>query len=241
MTQIKLSAVIITLNEEKNIARCLDSLQGVADEIVVIDSFSTDDTEKICSAYGVRFIQHPFDGYIEQKNYGIQQAVYTHILSLDADEALSDELKQSIGHFKMHWHADGYSLNRLTNYCGHWIYHCGWYPDTKLRLWDKRYGQWAGENGMDALPMPDCGNCACKYTSSKPGDSVDFPSCYGRTSNDDVAAVREQAVVGVDALALKPGICLQPSQNASDKPACSSDRYSRISGKPNDKTHGKQC
>ena len=92
----KISAVIITFNEEKNIGRCLDSLTGIVDEIVVIDSFSTDKTQEICEQKGVKFITHKFDGHIQQKNWAITQATFQYVLSLDADEALSKELKKSI-------------------------------------------------------------------------------------------------------------------------------------------------
>jgi len=142
--QVKISAVIITFNEEKNIGRCLDSLQKVADEIVVVDSCSNDKTCEICEKYGVRFIQNRFKGHIEQKNFAMQQAEYDWVLSLDADEVLSLELTDSILKVKKDWVIDGYAFNRLTNYCGTWIRHCGWYPDTKLRLWDKRRGRWGG-------------------------------------------------------------------------------------------------
>lgn len=141
---VKISAVIITFNEEKNIERCLESLQGVTDEIVVIDSHSTDKTRLICEKYGVKFIEHDFEGYIRQKNYAISQATFPHQLSLDADEALSDELKNEIKKIKENWHCDGYRMNRLANYCGKWIRHCGWYPDTKLRLYDSAKGKWEG-------------------------------------------------------------------------------------------------
>ena len=80
-----LSVVIITFNEEKNISRCLDSIESIADDIVVVDSFSTDKTEHICSQFNVRFIQHKFEGHIEQKNWALQQSKYPHVLSLDAD------------------------------------------------------------------------------------------------------------------------------------------------------------
>jgi glycosyltransferase involved in cell wall biosynthesis len=145
----KISATIITYNEEKNIERCLKSLQGIADEIVVVDSHSTDKTEEICKQYQVKFIKHAFEGHIEQKNYAITQVTYPYVLSLDADEALSPELKESILHVKNNWTADGYYFNRLTNYCGSWIKHCGWYPDKKLRLWDSRKGKWGGVNPHD--------------------------------------------------------------------------------------------
>jgi glycosyltransferase involved in cell wall biosynthesis len=146
---IPISVVIITFNEEKNIGRCLESVRDIADDIVVLDSFSTDKTEEICKQYGARFFQHRFDGHIEQKNRAITYATFPHILSLDADEALSPQLKNSILVVKEKWQADGYYFNRLTNYCGHWIRHCGWYPDRKLRLWDSRKGKWGGLNPHD--------------------------------------------------------------------------------------------
>lgn len=150
---IQLSAVVITFNEEKNIERCILSLQGVADEIVVVDSYSNDRTEAICAQYGVRFIQHPFAGHIQQKNWAITQASSPYVLSLDADEALSEELRKSILAVKKNWTAQGYTFNRLNNYCGQWIHHSGWYPDRKLRLWDSRLGQWAGANPHDRYEM----------------------------------------------------------------------------------------
>lgn len=149
----QLSVVIITYNEEKNIARCLDSVKEIADEIVVLDSFSTDNTWDICKSHGVKFFQHAFDGHIQQKNRAITYASYPHILSLDADEALDDTLKASVAEVKQHWTHDGYYMNRLTNYCGHWVRHCNWYPDAKLRLWDSRKGAWTGINPHDKYEL----------------------------------------------------------------------------------------
>lgn len=143
---IQLSAVIITFNEEKNIERCLKSLLPVADEIVVLDSFSTDATEEICKRYGVKFFKQKFAGYVEQKNDVLKFASFHYRLSLDADEALSDELTQSILELKKNWKDDAYSFNRLTNYCGQWIRHCGWYPDRKVRLFTADAGSWKGED-----------------------------------------------------------------------------------------------
>jgi glycosyltransferase involved in cell wall biosynthesis len=150
---IQLSVVIITFNEEKNIGRSLDSVKDIADDIVVVDSFSKDKTEEICKIKGVRFVQHKFDGHVEQKNWAISQAKFRHVLSIDADEALSGELKKSILAVKNNWAKDGYYMNRLTNYCGKWIYHCGWYPDRKLRLWDSRKGKFEGVNPHDKYEM----------------------------------------------------------------------------------------
>jgi glycosyltransferase involved in cell wall biosynthesis len=151
--QIKLSVVIITFNEENNIARCLASVNALADDIVVVDSYSTDKTKQICIENEVRFIEHQFDGHIEQKNWAIKQAKYQYVLSLDADEALTENLQQAILNINNNWEADAYSFNRLTNFCGAWIRHCGWYPDKKLRLWDITKGKWGGDNPHDKVIM----------------------------------------------------------------------------------------
>jgi len=150
---IKLSAVIITFNEERNIERCLNSLKEVADEIVVLDSFSIDRTKEICLQHKVSFYEHAFDGHIQQKNRAITYAKYPHVLSLDADEALNEQLIKSIKEVKAAFNLQGYYMNRLTNYCGHWVKHCGWYPDKKLRLWDSRLGHWTGINPHDKYEL----------------------------------------------------------------------------------------
>lgn len=150
--QVKLSGVVITFNEEINIARCLDSLKNVVDEIIVVDSYSTDKTAEICRSYGVNFIQNEFKGHIEQKNFAIQKASYDHVLSLDADEVLSLPLQESILKFKDTDQLNGaFQVSRLTSYCGSWIRHCGWYPDRKIRLWDRRQGAWGGVNPHDKV------------------------------------------------------------------------------------------
>jgi glycosyltransferase involved in cell wall biosynthesis len=141
---MKISAVIITLNEEKNLARCLDSVRDVVDEIVILDSFSGDRTEEIAVEYGVKFIKRAWKDFSQSKNYANAQASHDYILSLDADEALSDELAETIRRLKENDLLDGYFVNRRTNYCGKWITHCGWYPDQKLRLWNRKKGQWEG-------------------------------------------------------------------------------------------------
>lgn len=149
----KISAVIITFNEEKNIARCLKSLENIADEILVLDSFSTDKTEEICREYGVNFQQHDFDGHIQQKNRAMKMAAHDFVLSLDADEALDEVLVKEIIIAKKNLTADGYKFNRMTNYIGQWIRHSGWYPDTKLRLWNRTKGSWGGTNPHDKVIM----------------------------------------------------------------------------------------
>lgn len=150
---VKISGVVITYNEERNIERCLQSLHDICDEIVVVDSFSSDRTKVICEQFGVRFIENPFAGHIEQKNFAMNQAGNDYVLSLDADEALSSELQQAITMVKQDWTHDAYRFNRFTNYCGQWIKHSGWYPDTKTRLWDRRKGKWGGTNPHDSVQM----------------------------------------------------------------------------------------
>ena len=150
---MKLSVVIITFNEERNIERCLLSVQELADEILVVDSFSKDRTIEICEKYQAKVIQNPFEGHIQQKNFAMLQAQFDWILSLDADEALSDELTKSIIQIKSieKSKVNLYEMNRLTNYCGSWVKHCGWYPDTKVRLVNRKFAKWGGVNPHDKL------------------------------------------------------------------------------------------
>ena len=150
---MKLSVVIITFNEERNIERCLLSVQELADEILVVDSFSKDKTLTICEKYQAKVIQNPFEGHIQQKNFAMEQASNDWILSLDADEALSEELALAIKQVKSAEKpkVNLYEMNRLTNYCGSWVKHCGWYPDTKVRLVNRRFAKWGGVNPHDKL------------------------------------------------------------------------------------------
>lgn len=140
----KISVVIITLNEERNIERCLKSVLKVADEIVVVDSFSTDNTPMICKKYEVNFQQTEWKGYSETKNYANSLATNDWILSLDADEALSDELSESIIDYKINGKLKPLKIARLTNYCGNWIKHGAWYPDYKVRIFNRNNSKWQG-------------------------------------------------------------------------------------------------
>jgi glycosyltransferase involved in cell wall biosynthesis len=152
---MKLSVVIITFNEERNLQRCLESVKDVASEIIVLDSFSTDSTREIAEKYRATFVQHAFDGHIQQKNRAWKLASHEWVLSLDADEALDEELQQSIRRAveENNAHVDGFTMNRLTNYCGTFIHHSGWYPDTKLRLFRKGKGEWGGVNPHDKFEV----------------------------------------------------------------------------------------
>ncbi|HOF20741.1 MAG TPA: glycosyltransferase family 2 protein [Bacteroidales bacterium] len=149
----KISGVIISYNEEKHIGKCLASLQGIADEIIVVDSFSDDSTRDVCSRFNVRFIEQAFKGYVEQKNSALGFAGNRYVLSLDADEELSEELRESILKIKDNPEYDGYQFNRLTNYCGKWMKYSGWYPDRHIRLFDTEKGRWAGTNPHDKIRM----------------------------------------------------------------------------------------
>jgi glycosyltransferase involved in cell wall biosynthesis len=153
VTPIKISATIITFNEEKKLEPCIQSLVGIVDEIVVVDSYSTDGTEAICCKYQVKFIKQKFEGYVAQKNFAVQQASHNYILSLDADERISSELRDSILKVKQNWgNVDGYVMNRYNYYCGRWMRFSGWY-ERKIRLWDRRKASWGGTDPHDSIIM----------------------------------------------------------------------------------------
>ena len=142
---MKLSATIVALNEERNIVRAIESLHGV-DEVVVVDSGSTDRTRKIARSLGARVIEEPWRGYAAQKNFAAEYASHDWILSLDADEALGEVLSAEVLELKQDGpRFDAYSMPRLAQYCGRWIRHSGWYPDRKVRLYHRRRALWTGE------------------------------------------------------------------------------------------------
>jgi len=141
----KFSVSIITLNEEKNIDSCLKSVIDLTDDIIVVDSGSTDRTKEICEKYPVRFIYNKFVDYGTQKAFAASQSKYDFVLSIDADEMLSDKLIESIKNIKVLDEQNiAFSFNRLNFHCGKPVKHCGWYPDKKLRLWNKKFGNWQG-------------------------------------------------------------------------------------------------
>lgn len=155
---MKISATIITFNEERNIERCVRSLLPVADEIIVLDSYSTDQTEAICATLGVRFEKRKWEGYAASKNYLNSLATGDFIFSIDADEEVDNELTTEINRIKEQQNNNvAYSVNRLTNYCGKWIKHSGWYPDVKTRLFPKNGSYWEGEFVHEELIIPN--NC----------------------------------------------------------------------------------
>jgi len=141
----KLSVTIITYNEEKCIRDALESVKW-ADEIVVIDSLSTDRTVEICREYTERVYQVAWHGYVKQKNIATEKTSYDWVLNIDADERISEglakEIRQVLAETPQY---AGYFMPRKTYYLGAWINHCGWYPDYKLRLFDKRVSKWVGK------------------------------------------------------------------------------------------------
>lgn len=140
----QLSAVIISLNEERNLENCILSIQAIADEIVLLDSYSTDATLAIAKKYNCHIVQEQFIGFGPQKNKAIALASHDWILSIDADECLSASLQKSIQAWKQSTPSHAlYTMNRLTNYAGHWIRFGGWYPDTLLRLFNRQYAQFS--------------------------------------------------------------------------------------------------
>jgi glycosyltransferase involved in cell wall biosynthesis len=141
---MKITATIITLNEERNIARAIESLR-CCDEILIVDSGSVDRTVELSEKLGARVVEAGWRGYAGQKNWAAEQSSHDWILSLDADEALSEALESEILNLKKTGpRYDGYTMPRLARYLGRWILHSGWYPDRKVRLYDRRKAQWIG-------------------------------------------------------------------------------------------------
>jgi glycosyltransferase involved in cell wall biosynthesis len=141
---MNLSVIGITYNEERNIGRCLASVKGIADEIIVVDSGSTDATETIAQSFGAVVYKRPWDDFASARNFGAGKAKHDLILTLDADEELSPELRRSIAEAKTLPEARAYRFIRLSNYCGKWIRHGGWYPDIKARIYDRKKTKWQG-------------------------------------------------------------------------------------------------
>ena len=150
----KISACIITYNEEKNILDCLKSVEW-ADEIIIVDSFSTDKTLEICRKFTDRIFQRRWAGYIDQKNFALGQSRCQWVLFLDADERLSpmltEEIQKELSSGPEKW--DGFSFPRHVYYLGRWINHGGWYPDRSLRLFKKDKGRWAGIDPHDKVAV----------------------------------------------------------------------------------------
>lgn len=152
--RMKISATVITFNEEENIAAALESLFW-ADEIIVVDSESADRTVEIALRYTKQVFVRQWPGYSDQKNFAADRARNDWIFSLDADERVSDELAREIEQLDSDLESRyaGFEMPRLTFYLGRWIKHSGWYPDLKLRLYDRKRGRWRGEYVHESLEV----------------------------------------------------------------------------------------
>jgi len=154
---VGLSVCIITLDEEENLPRCLASVRDLADEIVVVDSGSTDGTRALAAEAGARVVEQAFLGHVRQKQLALEQATQDWVLCLDADEWLDDDLAAAVGRVIEARSAegpDGYEVNRRTRYLGAWIDHCGWSPEWRLRLVRRGRGRWEGVDPPDHLVVP---------------------------------------------------------------------------------------
>lgn len=152
----KISATIITRNEQSRIDQCLRSLQGVADEIIVVDSFSTDDTADICRKNGCNVSQRQFHGYGAQRQYATSLTSHRYVLAIDADEVLSPALRKNLMKLKSEGFTHRvYAFSRLNFYCGTPVRHSGWYPDLQTRLFDKSYASWNLRDVREKVVFPD--------------------------------------------------------------------------------------
>jgi glycosyltransferase involved in cell wall biosynthesis len=141
---VRLTVTVITFNEADHIAAALDSVAW-ADEIIVVDSHSADDTAEIARAKGARVFVRDWPGYSEQKNFAADQASHEWVLSLDADERVTPELAREIrGLLTGEPAARGYRVRRVSRYLGRWIRTTDWFPDYQLRLYDRHAGRWNG-------------------------------------------------------------------------------------------------
>jgi glycosyltransferase involved in cell wall biosynthesis len=142
---MNISATIITLNEQKNIIRAIESLR-CCDEVLVVDCGSNDRTTEAARNLGARVIESEWRGFAGQKNLAAAEAANDWILSIDADEALSEALEAEIWRIKKEGPKfDAYTMPRMAKYLGRWIMHSGWYPDRKVRLYDRRKAKWIGD------------------------------------------------------------------------------------------------
>jgi glycosyltransferase involved in cell wall biosynthesis len=153
MSKLPLSVAIIAYNEEARLPRCLQSVQAIAGEIVVVDDGSKDRTVEIAEQHGARVIKHEWLGYVGQKNFAWEQCREPWVLSIDADEVLTPELAASIERtLQGEELLDGYALNRRTFYLGDWIWHA-WYPEWRPRLARREKARWKGVDPHDYLDV----------------------------------------------------------------------------------------
>jgi len=204
---VKISATIITFNEERNIARAIESLR-CCDEIVVIDSGSNDRTVELATNLGARVIDHAWAGYASQKNFASDSAANDWILSIDADESLSEALEAEIWQIKKSGpEYDAYTVPRLAQYLGRWILHSGWYPDRKVRLFNRRKAEWAGEYVHEAVQVSGrVGHLQANllhFTCSSLSEHLKSMDQYTTLAAEQIVAQKKP--IGLKNLLLEPG------------------------------------
>ena len=201
-----LSVVIITHNEENNIGECLESVRW-ADEIIVVDSDSVDRTEEICSRFGVDFYREPWKGFARQKNSAIEKATRGWILSLDADERVTPQLREEIiTVLGSDYPENGYFIARKNFFLGRWIRRCGWYPDHTLRLFKKGTGRFGIREVHEAIELDgSAGRLACPmehHTYTSLGDFMERLDRYSTLAAQEL--LKEQRRYGVHHILFRP-------------------------------------
>ncbi len=191
---MKISAAIIAFNEERNIARAIESLR-CCDEVVVVDSGSSDRTVELAQTHGARVIQSHWRGYAAQKNFAAASCNHDWVLSIDADEALSETLEGEIWELKLaDQRFDAYTMPRLAQYLGRWIQHSGWYPDRKVRLYHRRHAQWEGDYVHESVRVTGTvghlENNLLHYTCSSLSEHLRTLDRYTSLAADELVAQR---------------------------------------------------
>jgi glycosyltransferase involved in cell wall biosynthesis len=204
--RISISATIITFNEERNIARVIESLR-CCDEIIVLDSGSNDRTVEVAANLGARVIEASWHGYAAQKNIAAGLASHDWVLSLDADESLSEALEAEIWQIKKHGaEFDAYTMPRLAQYLGRWILHSGWYPDRKVRLFDRRKAKWVGEFVHETVHVEghvgDLKSNLLHFTCDSLSEHVRSMDRYTTLAAQEIAS--REVEVGIPRLLLNP-------------------------------------
>ena len=205
---MKISVVIITFNEQDRLAGALESCRAIADEMVVVDSYSTDETLAIAKKFNARIFQHRFQDYGSQKNFALGKARHPWILNLDADEQVSDQLNMEILKLKQGEEPEvgGFLIKRRSRYLGRWIRHSGWYPDRKLRLFKKESARWEGRIHerlvLDGRLRPLAGDIL-HYTYRNIADHVARLNRYSTFQSEEIRRQRKSCLL-LRALLLPP-------------------------------------
>jgi glycosyltransferase involved in cell wall biosynthesis len=203
---IKISAALITLNEEENLPRALESLR-CCDEVVVVDSGSTDRTVEIAREYGAVVVETEWPGYAKQKNLAAESASHDWILSLDADEALSEALEAELWQIKRNGpKSDAYRFPRMAQYLGRWILHSGWYPDRKIRFYDRRKARWVGDYVHESVrtdgPVGELEGNLLHFTCTSFAQHIQTMDRYTTLAAQEMAARGER--IGLSRLLFSP-------------------------------------